>query len=66
MKHTKPFRSVKQVAAHWGVSPYTFYEKIRLGEIPHYKFGRKILLDPDEVKAVLRFRPNGRKGPDVA
>ena len=54
MKRSHPFRSVRQVAAQFDVCPYTLYEKIRLGVIPCYRFGRKILLDPDEVRAALR------------
>jgi excisionase family DNA binding protein len=60
------FRSVKQVAKHFGVCSFTLYEKIRLGIIPSYRFGRKILLDPQEVKATLRVAPKPKGGPDAA
>jgi excisionase family DNA binding protein len=62
----KPFASVKEVASRFGVCPHTLYEKIRLGIIPSYRFGRKILLDPEEVRNVLRVVPKVKGGSDAA
>jgi len=64
MKNHKPFSSVKRLAASFNICPYTLYKKVREGEIPCYKFGRKILLDPDEVKATLRV--DGKSNRDAA
>ncbi|MEO7862436.1 MAG: helix-turn-helix domain-containing protein [Nitrospirales bacterium] len=55
------FFSVKELAADFGVNDFALYKKIRLGVIPHYRFGKKILLDRHEVQAVLRV-PAKTKG----
>ena len=36
------------------VSREAFYRKIKNGELPSYRFGKKILVDVDEVLAVMR------------
>jgi hypothetical protein len=63
-KQAHPFKSVPQVAAHFDVCPYTLYEKVRLGLIPSYRFGRKVMLDPEEVRAAMRA-PTKAHGPRV-
>jgi len=65
-KRHQLFQSVKQVAAAFGLCPFTLYEKIRLSEIPCYRFGRKILLDQNEVRASLRVPVRAKGGPDAA
>lgn len=52
---------VKIAAMHFAVSPDALYKRIRLGDIPNYKFGRKVLVDLNEVRAALRVpvRANG-------
>ena len=57
--------SVKAAAAHLAVSPDALYVRIRLGQIPHYKFGRKILVDLDEVRAALRVPVGANGGPNA-
>ncbi len=50
---------VKHVAVLFTICPHTLYRKIRLGEIPSYRFGRKVLLDINEVRAALRVPSKG-------
>jgi excisionase family DNA binding protein len=57
--------SVKRVALLFTICPHTLYNKVRLREIPSYRFGRKVLLDVDEVRAALRV-PVKAKGNDDA
>jgi excisionase family DNA binding protein len=46
--------SVRNIATTFGVSRFGLYRKIRAGEIPAYHFGRKVLLDPAELREALR------------
>jgi excisionase family DNA binding protein len=62
---TTRFSSVKEFAAEFNVNSFAVYKKIRRNELPHYRFGKKILLDPDEVKAALRVPTKGT-GPSNA
>ncbi len=47
-------KSVRDIATTFGVSRFGLYRKIRAGEIPAYHFGRKVLLDPAELREALR------------
>lgn len=49
---------VKEAATTLNVSPYALYRKIRAGEIPGYRFGRKVLLDLREVREAMRVKPH--------
>ncbi len=57
---------VKVAAEHFTVSRDALYKRIRLGQIPHYKFGRKVLVDLNEVRAALRVPVSANGGPDAA
>ena len=46
---------VKRAAAVLSVSTHCLYRKIREGAIPAYRFGRKVLLDMQEVKQAMRI-----------
>lgn len=50
-----PMETVKRAAEALTVSKHALYRKIKNGEIPAYKFGRKILLDMEEVKKAMRI-----------
>ena len=43
------------------VSREAFYRKLKKGEIPCWRFGKKILVDVDEVLAAMRVQPQGQK-----
>lgn len=49
-------RSVRDNARMFNVSPNALYRKIRAGELPAYRFGRKVLVDPVELREALRRR----------
>ena len=49
-------KSVREIAKTFSVSQFGLYRKIRAGEIPAYHFGRKVLIDPLELRDVLRRR----------
>jgi excisionase family DNA binding protein len=48
--------SVKRAAAILNVSAHCLYRKIKSGEIPGYKFGRKVLVDLQEIKDAMRIK----------
>jgi excisionase family DNA binding protein len=47
---------VKRAAEILNVSKHALYRKIRNGEIPGYKFGRKVLVDLQEIKQSMRIK----------
>lgn len=47
---------VKRAAEILNVSKHALYRKIKCGEIPAYRFGRKVLLDIQEVKQAIRVK----------
>ncbi|HLZ32652.1 MAG TPA: helix-turn-helix domain-containing protein [Nitrospira sp.] len=51
---------VKDAATVLNVSPFALYRKLRAGEIPGYRFGRKVLLDLREVRDAMRVKPPQR------
>lgn len=57
--------SVGNIATMFGVSRFGLYKKIRAGQIPAYHFGRKVLLDPAELREVLR-RPLTATSPSAS
>jgi excisionase family DNA binding protein len=42
--------TVRAVAQLLGMSPRWVHERVRRGEIPHYKFGRSLRFDLEEVR----------------
>lgn len=38
------------------ISREAFYRKLKSGELPSYRFGRKILVDVDEILAAMRVK----------
>lgn len=48
--------SVKEALGILPVSREALYKKLKSGELPCFKFGRKILVDVDEVLAVMRVQ----------
>jgi excisionase family DNA binding protein len=58
-------RSVRENARMFGVSQSALYRKIRTGEISAYHFGRKVLVDPAELREALRRRTHTSQSVDV-
>ena len=48
--------SVKEALGILPVSREALYKKLKSGELPCFKFGRKIFVDVDEVLAVMRVQ----------
>ena len=47
----------KPAAKILNVSYFALLRKIKAGELPSYSFGRKILVDLEEVKLAMRRNP---------
>ncbi|NIV94803.1 helix-turn-helix domain-containing protein [candidate division KSB1 bacterium] len=52
-KRPKPV-SVSKALKEIPVSREALYRKLKRGELPCYKFGKKILVDIDEILAAMR------------
>ena len=52
--NTPRLEPVKDGAKILKVSRFALYKKIKEGKIPAYHFGRKVLIDIDEVLAIMR------------
>jgi excisionase family DNA binding protein len=50
------YTSVKDALQILPVSREAFYKKLKNGELPHFKFGRKILVNIDEVLEAMRAK----------
>ena len=48
--------SVKEALGILPVSREAFYKKLKSGELPHSKFGRKILVNIEEVMEAMRAK----------
>ena len=46
--------TVKSGARFLSVSPFALYKKIKAGELPAYRFGRKVLINLDELLVAMR------------
>jgi excisionase family DNA binding protein len=54
--------TVEQAAAETTLSKFTIRNKIRTGELPHYKVGRRVILDSEDVERLLAgCRVEGRE-----
>lgn len=51
---SNPLTAAKPAAKQLGVSYFGLLRKIKDGTIPHYRFGRKVLVDIQEVRDALR------------
>jgi len=58
-------RSIRDNARMFGVSENALYRKIRAGLLPAYHFGRKVLVDPAELREALRRRMHTSQSVDV-
>ena len=54
MRNRSALMSVKRGANHLNVSAFSLYRKLKTGELPGYRFGRRVLLDLDEVLSAMR------------
>jgi len=50
------YTSVKEALKVLDVSREAFYKKLKSGVLPHFKFGRKILVNIDEVLEAMRAK----------
>ena len=50
----RAYSSVKDALKILPVSREAFYKKLKRGELPHYKFGRKIVVNVDEILEAMR------------
>ncbi len=58
----KRILSLKNGAKFLGVSYRGLWEQVASGELPSFRFGRKILVDVDELLAAMRSKNgNGEK-----
>jgi excisionase family DNA binding protein len=48
------YASVREALKVLPVSREAFYKKLKNGELPHFKFGRKILVNIEEVMEAMR------------
>ena len=56
-----PLISVKEGAQRLNVSAIGLYRKLQSGALPVYRFGRKVLIDLDEVRSAMRPLPKGKE-----
>jgi excisionase family DNA binding protein len=49
--------TLQEIATHFKRTPKAFAKLVRDQNIPHYKLGRSMLFDLNEVRAYLRARP---------
>lgn len=47
-------KTVQELSVLLNVSPFGLYHRIKIGAVPAYHFGRKILLDVEEVLKAMR------------
>ena len=57
------FQDLKQLSRDKSISVFTFRKFVKMG-LPHYRLGRKILVDPDEFDSWFeeRFKVNQEEG----
>ncbi len=55
-------RPVKEALKIIPVSREAFYRKLHSGELPCYRFGRKILVDVEECLRAMRLASAGYRG----
>ena len=62
IKQPKPI-SVGEALQHFNhnISREAFYRKLKSGELPSYRFGRKILVDVDEILTAMRVQNSNGK-----
>ena len=60
--HEPMLKPIKEAARLINVSPFALYRKVKNGELPSYRFGRKVLINMDEVLAAMR-RTEGNTNP---
>ena len=53
-KQTARLTTIKLGARVLNVSPYALYRKVQTGDLPSYRFGRKVLIDVAEVLSAMR------------
>ena len=59
---TRRTTSVAEAAKQLGASRFTLYRKIKEGELPAYKLGRKILVNVDELLDAMRMKVGSENG----
>ena len=46
--------SIREAAIRLGISPFTLRTWLRQRKLPHYKLGRRVVLDPSDVETFFR------------
>jgi excisionase family DNA binding protein len=60
------FINIKQAAGLLQLSPRYLYEKVRQGQLPHYKFGRAIRFNRAELLDYTGFFKAGPKATEAS
>lgn len=60
MKH--PYMTAKEVADHTRLAKSTIYLMVERNEIPHIKFGRRVLFDTQEIHTWLEQKKTPAQG----
>ena len=55
-EHLRRTTGVAEAAKELNASKFTLYRKIKEGELPAYKLGRKILVDVNELLEAMRMK----------
>ena len=56
MEKVEELKSIKEVSSMLGVRYQTLYRALKRGEIPFYRIGRAIRLNPEEVIQAVKGR----------
>ncbi len=49
----------REAAKMLKVSPWTIYEAVRMLELPHYRFGKKIIIDKGDLEKWINEKKVG-------
>ncbi len=55
-EHRRRTMGVAKAAKELDSSKFTLYDKIKKGELPAYRLGRKILVNVDELLEAMRMK----------
>ena len=59
MEKVEELKSIKEVSSMLGVRYQTLYRALKRGEIPFYRIGRAIRLNPEEVIQAVKGKTQG-------
>ena len=64
LKESKPFFDISEVSAYLNISKHTIYFYASKGIIPHFKVGKKLFFNKEEIDSWVFSRKNKRKSND--